>query len=76
MAEKQLRTRILLNIDTEENWNKAVNFIPKIGEAVVYDKDATHSYQRIKIGDGVTKINQLPFVNDFITSEELVEICK
>ena len=29
MAEKIMKTRIIHKHDTEENWNKATNFIPK-----------------------------------------------
>lgn len=61
MAEKQIKTRIINKHDTEANWIKATNFIPKQGELVVYDKDGTHSYERFKIGDGSTKINDLSF---------------
>ena len=61
MAEKTIKTRIIHKHDTEENWNKAINFIPKQGEIIVYDVDATHAYERFKIGDGVTNVNSLPF---------------
>lgn len=48
--------------ETEENWQKAVNFVPLQAEIIVYDVDETHQQQRFKIGDGVTKINDLPFI--------------
>ena len=53
-------TRIQLKHDTEANWNKAVNFIPKAGEMIIYDADGTNPV-RIKIGDGITVVNNLPF---------------
>ena len=53
-------TRIQLKHDTETNWNKAVNVIPKAGEMVIYDADVTNPV-RIKIGDGITVVNSLPF---------------
>ena len=34
------------------------------GELIVYDVDADYAYERIKIGDGTTNINSLPFVDD------------
>jgi hypothetical protein len=34
-----------------------------LGELIVYDADENHSVQRIKIGDGVSNVNALPFVN-------------
>lgn len=63
MSEQIFNTRIIHKHDTEANWNKAVNFIPKQAELIVYDSDENCNYQRIKIGDGVTNVNSLPFVN-------------
>lgn len=64
MAEKNLNARIVHKHDTEANWLKAVNFIPKQGELIVYDIDNTYSYERIKIGDGKTLVSALPFASD------------
>ena len=61
MAEKNIKTRIIHKHDTEENWNKATNFIPKQGEIIVYDIDSSHSYERIKVGDGTTNVISLPY---------------
>lgn len=30
----------------------------------IYDADSTHSYKRLKIGDGTTNVIDLPFFND------------
>lgn len=62
MSEKTFNTRIIHKHDTETNWLKAVNFIPKQGELIIYDSDENYPYQRVKIGDGITSINDLPFV--------------
>ena len=62
MEEKILKTRLINKHDTEENWKKAVNFIPKAGETIEYDPDEQHPYTRTKKGDGDTLINDLPFV--------------
>jgi hypothetical protein len=64
MANKLINGRIQHKHDTEANWIKATNFIPKKGELIVYDADSTHAYTRIKIGDGTTKVNSLPFTAD------------
>lgn len=68
MAEKQINGRIIQKHDSEANWEKATNFIPKAGEIIIYDTDETHHYCRIKIGDGSTLINNLPF-----STEEEIE---
>ena len=56
-------TRAQQKHDIEANWIKAINFIPLEGEIIIYDADENYSYQRIKIGDGKTKVNDLPFDN-------------
>ena len=63
MANKQLNSRIIHKHDTEANWNKASGFIPKQGEIIIYDKDFTYSYERFKIGDGLTVVTALPFAD-------------
>ena len=62
MIEKELRTRITQKHDIEVNWEKAINFIPKKGELIVYDPDENYDYSRVKIGDGISTVNELPFI--------------
>lgn len=57
--EKQLKSRLLQKHDTEENWNKATNFIPKAGEIIVYDDGP-----RIKIGDGAKTVTNLDYASN------------
>lgn len=71
MATKTLQSRIIAKHDTEDHWNLAQNFIPKLGEIIIYDIDDNHEYERIKIGDGVTKVANLPFNNETMTETEL-----
>ena len=66
MIEKELKARIVHKHDTEVNWSKATNFIPKQGEIIIYDKDSNYDYERIKIGDGTTLVNNLPFYGSSI----------
>ena len=75
MAEKNIKSRIVHKHDVELNWNKATNFIPKQGEIIVYDIDSNHNYERIKIGDGATNVNNLPFVISTLTNDEIDAIC-
>ena len=64
MSEKNtLRTRLVNKHDIEANWLKAENFTPLQGELIVYDVDENYSYERIKMGDGVTNVNELPFIS-------------
>ncbi len=62
MSEKTFNNiRIIHKHDTEENWLKAENFIPKQGELIIYDIDNNNQSPRFKIGDGETNVNLLPF---------------
>ena len=62
MAEKTLKTRVIQKHETEADWGAATGFTPLQGELIVYDPDENHSYSRLKVGDGVTNVNVLPFV--------------
>lgn len=44
--------------DASANWARAVSFVPKKGEIVVYS-----DLNKIKIGDGETKLADLPFMS-------------
>lgn len=75
-ALKTILTRIQLKNDTEENWNKAVNFIPLDGEVIIYDTDENNARPRIKVGDGTTLVSNLPFVRNDYEVENNVLILK
>lgn len=64
--------------DIEENWNKAINFIPLMGEIIVYNPDQNYSNIRFKIGDGKNFLKDLPFQEDktfSITEDDINSIC-
>lgn len=61
MPTSTIKTRILHKHDIEANWLLKEDFIPLDGELIIYDIDENHSYPRTKIGDGKTKISDLPF---------------
>ena len=74
MAEKRLNTRIIHKHETEANWLLATNFVPLQGEIIIYDIDSTHSYERVKVGDGKTLVSALPFVDDDLRAELIAQI--
>lgn len=55
-----MKARITFLHKTEAEWNK-LNFKPDAGEIVVYDPDAKFSYSRVKLGDGIHTLQELPF---------------
>ena len=76
MAEKTIKSRIVHKHDSETNWNRATNFVPKQGELIIYDTDANHSYARVKIGDGTTNVSLLPFFDIDVDSTTLNSMIK
>ena len=73
--DKVIKTRIQLKNDTEANWNKAINFIPKQGEIIIYSADDSHPYSRLKVGDGATPVIGLPFIDaGTINGEVLADV--
>ena len=68
MAKKQINVRLQQKHDIENNWITAGQngFIPLSGEIIIYDIDDNYSYIRIKIGDGITNINNLTFIDEAI----------
>lgn len=60
------KTRVISKHDTSANWLKATNFIPYSGELILYT-----DVNKIKMGDGVTKVSDLPFTT--IDAEEYNE---
>jgi hypothetical protein len=62
MAVKTMQTRIQQKTDIEANWNQS-DLVPFAGELIVYAPDSEHAASRLKIGDGVTIVKNLPFVN-------------
>lgn len=61
MPEKILKTRILLRNDETANWLKNQNTVLGQGEAGV--EFLTNGKTKIKIGDGVKKWSELPYVD-------------
>lgn len=55
--EKDIMT---IKKDSSDNWKKAKNFIPKMNEIIVYTDLEPYG---MKIGDGKTKVNDLPFID-------------
>jgi hypothetical protein len=76
---KRILTRIQQKHDIEVNWLKATTFIPMKGEVIIYDSEVDndgnilglpesrtlpYTYARLKIGDGITNVNNLPFIGN------------
>lgn len=54
-----IKEQTLIKKDTSINWSKAKNFIPKENEIILYT-----DFNKMKIGNGKTKVNELPFIDN------------
>ena len=87
-ANNTIKTRIQLKSDTEENWRKSVlttdspnglkqsgtSFVPLQGELIVYLADSTHPFSRLKVGNGVTNVVDLDFIDTVTLNGKQPEI--
>lgn len=66
-----IKEQTLIKKDTSINWNKAKNFIPKENEIIIYT-----DFNSIKIGNGKTKVNDLPFIdnNEYMVEKDTLVI--
>ena len=64
---KEIKARQVQKHDTKTNWEIAGQngFVPEKGEFIIYDKseNAKEDEMGLKIGDGKTTVNNLPFVH-------------
>ena len=82
MNKKTFRARVQHKHKTEAQWILDVYtdatkttlredpFIPLGGELIVFDKDDTYDYDRIKFGDGINNVIALPFASASYTLEK------
>ena len=72
MEQPKMSARVANLHKSERAWKKIETvFIPKAGELVVYDPDLSHPYSRVKIGDGKSNLEALPFLIDSAIEEYL-----
>ena len=63
-VNKIYQSRVIQKHDTSASWKKATNFVPLKGEIIIYD-----DLNKIKIGNGGTVVNDLPFVTPTIPTK-------
>ena len=57
-----VKSNAIVKVDTEENWSKAINYIPDSFTILVYTYE--NSSPKVKIGDGIHKVCDLPFLSN------------
>lgn len=72
-----INAKVLMERDTTANWNRHIDFIPQLGEAIIYTdykiKNGT-VYPGLKIGDGLAYLIDLPFLGDDVAEDLLSHI--
>ena len=59
-----MKARISHLHKTEAEWATLKAWTPSAGELIIYDPDDRYEYARIKVGDGIKTISELPFFID------------
>ncbi len=54
------KSNAIVKVDTPQNWEKAINYIPNMFTIIVYDFE--NNSPKIKLGDGIHTVNELPFL--------------
>lgn len=82
---KLIKSRQIQKHDIEANWLKTVDFIPANGELIIYNAEIDdlgnilelpagrtepYEYCRLKIGDGISNVNDLPFSSSQVIKSE------
>ena len=67
-----MKARVSNLYKTEADWMKLA-FTPADGELVIYAPDKNYTYARLKVGDGHTPLNLLPFFTDACVDAKLAE---
>ena len=65
-----IKEQTIVKKDTQENWDKAIRFVPKAGEMIYYT-----DIDDFKIGDGKTLLQDLVFLKNYsyaVNNETLV----
>lgn len=57
-----IKSNAVVKVDSEENWNKALNYIPDTFTILVYTYE--NDSPKVKIGDGIHKVSELPFLSN------------
>ena len=56
------KSNATVKVDTFENWEKAVNYVPDSFTIIVYEFE--NGSPKVKIGDGIHKVKDLPFLSN------------
>ena len=67
-----IKSNATIKVDRVENWGKAKNYIPDKFTILVFEYE--NGSPRLKIGDGIHKVNELPFLNNSEVLEDTLII--
>lgn len=66
------KSNAVIKVDSEDNWNKAVNYVPDKFTILVFE--TVNASPKIKIGDGIHKVNELPFLTNRQVIDDTLEL--
>lgn len=67
-----IKSNAVIKVDSPENWAKATNYIPDCFTILVYEYE--NKAPKIKIGDGIHKVSDLPFLNNSYVEDNTLNL--
>ena len=68
-----MKARVSQLHKTAAEWAKFANWVPEAGEFIIYDPDNEFEYARVKVGDGRTNLQTLPFFIESAIIEQMLQ---
>ena len=66
-----MKARVSQLCKTEAEWTNLPDFVPLKGETIIFSPDKQYNYARLKVGDGSTKLKDLPFFIDSAINDSI-----
>ncbi len=75
-----MKARVSHLYKTAQEWDKWAQWTPNSGELIIYKPDEQYPYTRLKVGDGIHKLQDLGFClgtdpSDFIDGGRIIKYC-
>ena len=73
IQDKEYKLKSVPFHGTAAEWEVS-DYIPKLGEIIIYDAETANESAKIKIGDGVSFARNLPFENEANKSVDIKDV--
>lgn len=72
IQDKEYKLKSVPFHGTAAEWENS-DYIPKLGEIIIYDAETANESAKIKIGDGISFARNLPFASGDINIKDVIQ---